>query len=524
MHFRGSVPTLGFAAILLGISGLLPAGAVWALRGALDALIGGGPADRWLLALLGIAAAQSALMVGRSMLTRRLAMSLVHDLRMRVHQRFHEVCEPGGVGERLAALTHESDELQYGVSALVTALRNPISATVLLLSAISLAPSLAWRVALLVPLLGGIAWLGGVAVRSATRRWTGAHRALLSELSDQHGGLHSTIDLGATAIQRTRAERVSRAEATARARRDWVRAVPPALVQFSVALALVALLSWGIAEVRDHTLSPGQLVAFIAAIALLQRPLTGLTEVWTLLQRSITALERIEALLAAPTRASPQGTQLQLHQARVGGRLGPISLTVHPGEKLAIVGASGSGKSTLLAVLSGHLPAQGSVQLAPTRWLRQEPWVFDRSVAENLRLGAPQATDADLSRALGQVGLEFALDRGLGVAMGERGERFSGGECQRLCLARALLCEPRTLLLDEATSEVEPALAQRIAEHLVTLPVAVVFASHDPLFARLADRVLWLEGGRIVAEGRHNELLAAHSGYRAHWNQLGEAA
>ncbi|MCB9678547.1 MAG: ABC transporter ATP-binding protein [Alphaproteobacteria bacterium] len=518
-HFRTAVPTVVFATGLLGVAGLLPGAAVVALQQASDALLNGQDATRWLAALVVVAVLQSVLMVGRSAITRTLSTRLVHDLRVALHRRFHEACarDPGPVGERLAALTHEADELQYGVSAFVTALRNPVAAAALIGAAAGLAPGLALQALLLAPVLALVAWLGGVLVRRATRDWTTAHRALLAELQDQQAGLSTTVDLGAVDLQVARIDALSVVESRTRARRDWVRAVPPALVQLGVALGLVALLLQGAESVRVGSLTPGAVVGFAASIALLQRPLTGLTEVWTLLQRSVAALERIEAVLDRPDLVLPTGSRFALRQVVVPGRVGPVDLEVAPGEKVALVGASGSGKSTLLAVLAGLLEPEGSAEVGRALLLRQDPWVFDRSVRDNLLLARPDASDDTLAALLHTVGLDVALDRGLSEGMGERGGRFSGGERQRLCLARALLADSPVLLLDEATSEVDPVWSGRIAELLASRPETVVFASHEPSFAQRADRVVLLERGRIVAEGRHDALIESNTAYRAHW-------
>ncbi len=525
-HFVGSAPTLIAAAVLVGISGVIPAASVMALHNALDAL----PASSvWLGVLVGLAVLQAGALVLRNVLTRRLAAGLVHTLRMRVHQRFHQLRDAGSVGARLAALSKEADALQYGVSAGVTALRNPLTVLTLIAVAVHLAPGLALRTAGVLPVIGLVAWAGGHWVRRATTRWTQAHRELLSELADQHGGLQTTMDLSALDLQMTRAGRLSEQEASLRARRDWVRSVPTALVQLGIVLALVALVGWGAGALERGETTPGALVGFAAALGLLQRPLVGLTEVWTLFQRSTAALERIEDLLEAPL--PPQATDgetLAVRDVTVSGRLGPVTLDVQTGRKVAVVGRSGAGKSTLLAVLAGQLaPDGGEVERVPSLLLRQDPWVFDRSVRDNLLLGDPDAEPETLRAMLEQVGLDVALERGLDAAMGGRGAEFSGGEAQRLCLARALLAvaaTPVALLVDEATSEVDPESRGHLAAVLAALPTTVVFASHEPSFARLADHVVWMERGVVRAVGPHDELLAVHPGYRAHWDGLGAAA
>lgn len=495
-RFRGSWPQLGLAAVLLAVGGLLPGVFVGVLKFATDALTRGEPAAPWLAALLGVAGLQAVVGVARARLTRALGVSLVHDLRLAAHRAWHhtplDALPP--VGERLAALSHEADELQYGVSALVTAARNPLAIAALLGSAAWMAPGLALRFTLLAPLLALPAWWGGRRVRRATVAWRDARAAWIQEAQDQHAGLPTTRDLRADPVQIARADAASRAEAAARAALDAWRAVPPALVQVLIAAALVWLLAWGAAEIEAGRATTGSVLGFAVAIGLLQRPLTGLVEVWSLLQRSLVALERIDALLArAPeetaARPPPPGLAFRLRAVGVEGRLAPLDLDVRVGEKVALVGPSGSGKSTLLALLAGHLQAPG-VERAPALLVRQDPWVFDRSLAENLRLAAPDAADDALHEALSQVGL--ALERGIDAPAGERGRQLSGGERQRLCLARAWLAHPDVLLLDEATSELDPESARAIAARLRAWPGTVVFAAHDPWFEAVADRVIAL--------------------------------
>ena len=516
-HFRPHWKRLFAVVALLSLLGALPALGVFVLQGALDALLTGQPVGSWLALLIALAAVQAGGSVLRASVTRRMSWDLVHQLRTRLHRRFHVLPVDDAVGSRLAALSHEADELQYGVSALVTAVRAPVAIVALGFSAAVLAPELLLRFLVALPPIGIVAWLGGLWVRTATRRWREARAVLLQELTDQHNGLSTSQDLGATSLQVDRLERISSTEAHSRAHLEWIRTVPSAGVELAVVLAIAALLVFGQLEVTAGRTTPGSLVAFAVAVGLVRRPLVQLSEVWSLAQRSIEALARIERVLQAPV-----GLQLALPDDGVfaidGGAPSRVTacLTIAAGEKLALAGDSGAGKSSLLAVFAGQLPIEGHLRRCRAQLLRQDPWVFDRTLRENLLLGAPDATEAQLHEVLRAVCFPEALLR-LDEPTGERGCLLSGGERQRLCLARALLSQPRALLLDEVTSELDPITARAVAAHLAQLDATVVFAAHDPAFAELADRVAWFHDGALVDLAPHRVLLERHRAYARFW-------
>jgi ABC-type multidrug transport system fused ATPase/permease subunit len=210
-----------------------------------------------------------------------------------------------------------------------------------------------------------------------------------------------------------------------------------------------------------------------------------------------------------------------------------LRFTVHPGEVLALTGATGSGKSTLCYLLARLMdPTDGRIEVggvdltvADPRELRssvalvfQETFLFADSVQENLTLSEP-IPDATVAWATGIARAdEFigALDRGRDTVIGERGVTLSGGQRQRLALARALLRHPRLLILDDATSAVDPRIEQQILSGLRReLDMTTVVVAHRVSTIALADRVLFLDEGRLVAEGSHEDLLATVPAYEA---------
>lgn len=200
-----------------------------------------------------------------------------------------------------------------------------------------------------------------------------------------------------------------------------------------------------------------------------------------------------------------------------------LDLRIAPGERVAVVGASGSGKSTLVALLLGQLqPSSGQLLLneqpmescSPEQWqgrlgwLGQSPYLFHASLGENLRLANPQASDAALRMALANVGLLDQLPDGLATPLGEQGHGLSGGQLRRVALARAMLKRPSLLLLDEPTAALDGGSETEVIRYLDRLPpeTGMLILTHRPATLALADRILVLEDGHLVAEGRSVEL------------------
>lgn len=210
-----------------------------------------------------------------------------------------------------------------------------------------------------------------------------------------------------------------------------------------------------------------------------------------------------------------------------------VSFHVEPGERVAFVGASGAGKSTLLKLILGFVqPASGRI-LIDGRDLREYDLdalrsamgavmaggaFFDESVFDNVTLGAPAATPAELRGALRAASVEDVVDalpEGPLTKLGANASRLSGGQRQRLLIARALVKNPRVLLLDEASSALDAALERRVLAWLSQLRCTMIVVAHRLSAIALADRVLVLEGGRIVQEGSYRELIARPGPFQA---------
>jgi subfamily B ATP-binding cassette protein MsbA len=327
-----------------------------------------------------------------------------------------------------------------------------------------------------------------------------------------------------------------------------VKAVSNPVVQMIAAAGLAAVLYMAIRDVLAHGLTVGEFTSFLTALLLVTAPLRRLVSIVGPLQQGIAAGESVFEVLDAA--AEDRGGDVPLGRARgevefrdvsftydadKGQVLTGVSFRVAPGETVAIVGRSGSGKSTLVSLLPRfHDPDGGQVlldgidirnyRLAELRrqqaLVSQDVMLLDDSIRNNIAFSAPPADAAAVERAARAAHvLEFAaeLPQGLDTTIGERGALLSGGQRQRVAIARAILKDAPILILDEATSALDAE-----SEHLVRTALAgllegrtTLVIAHRLSTIERADRILVMEGGRIVESGTHAELLAAGGTYSA---------
>jgi ABC-type multidrug transport system fused ATPase/permease subunit len=230
---------------------------------------------------------------------------------------------------------------------------------------------------------------------------------------------------------------------------------------------------------------------------------------------------------------APQNRPTAATHARTQALEG-LSFTIPAGSTVAVVGPTGSGKSTLLALIARfYEPTHGRILLDGTDlrdWDRdtlrhgigmvfQETFLFSTTLAENIALGRPQASRGEIeaaARAARADGFIRELPQGYDTVIGERGISLSGGQRQRIAIARALLIQPRIVLLDDATSAVDPSTEEEIREAMRELcrGRTTFLVAHRAATIRTADQILVLQDGRLVAQGRHESLLADCSLYR----------
>ncbi|MGL4634341.1 MAG: ABC transporter transmembrane domain-containing protein [Beijerinckiaceae bacterium] len=461
-------------------------------------------------------------------------------------------------GELVSRLSADTTQLKsaFGASASI-ALRNLVlffGATIMM---VWTSPRLSALVLVAIPLIILPLIGAGRSVRRRSREAQDALAETSAYATEQIGASRTMQIFGAeTRVRQTYSAAVDTAYATAR---DALRAraMLTAIAIFFIFASVIGILWLGAQAVIAGSMTGGRLSQFILYAVFAASSLSQLSEVWTEISAAAGAAGRIAELLETKPAVQEVANPVALPVPAKGLveldavtfaypsredhlAIGPLSITIKPGERVAVVGPSGAGKSTLIQLLSRFYdPTSGiirmdgtdikTVALADLRsriaLVPQDPVIFSGTIGDNLRYARPDATDARLRDAAAKASaLSFieALDKGFDTLVGERGVTLSGGERQRLAIARAILKDAPLLLLDEATSALDAENEAAVQTALETLMInrTTIVVAHRLATVLQADRILVMDGGKIVEEGTHASLTGKKNGLYARLAKL----
>jgi len=479
----------------------------------------------------------------------------LQDLRLRIFG--HLQSQPIGFYERrqagqlISRMTNDVQALDTLVTDSVVTL---FSSSLTLIGTIVILVLLDLELALLTFLIFPVVVIGSIAFRivsaDAYSRTRETIAAITSYLQESLSGIRIVRSFGQEPHHKRRFAELNDDNRAANMTTVNLNAAYFPAIELLSALATVGILFYGGLQAIDGNVTLGVLVAFVAALNNFFDPIQQLSQVYTTYQSGMAALDKIFSLLDVEPDLVDAPDALELGRLRgeielrdVSFHYGSgddavfavadVSLTVPPGQTVALVGATGAGKSTIAKLVARFYdPTRGAV-LVDGHDLRsvtqaslrgqlgivpQEGFLFSGTIGENIAFGRPDASEEEIRAAARAVGADdfiFALEQGYATPVGERGTQLSAGQRQLVAFARALVADPRILILDEATSNVDLHTEGRIEaglRRLLSGRTSIVIA-HRLSTIRQAGRIVVLDGGRIVEQGSHDELLEAQGAY-----------
>ncbi len=521
-----------------------------------SALAGGGSAatDRTALIMAAVSAVFGVSIAARYILFTLAGERVVTRLRERVYRAIldQEIAffDARRTGELTSRLSSDTGVLQNAVSVnLSMALRSAAQAAGGIVLLLYTSPVLAGLMLSVVPVVAVGAVIYGRRVRRLARDVQDAIAGAGEIAEESIAGVRTVRSFTAENKEVARYS-VAIGKALALARQRIVAGGTfMATASFASYSAAVLVFWYGGRLVGRGEMTIGALTSFLIYTLIVAMSLGGLTDLWADFMRAAGAGERVFELLDRVSAIPCQGGLIPSHSE---GRveldtvlfayptrpdvpvLQHLELSLAPGEKVAVVGPSGGGKSTIAALIARFYDPQGGqirfdghdVRTLEPRWLRgqigtvaQEPVLFSTTIAENIRYGRPDASDKDVenaARTANAHGFVINFPEGYATLVGERGVQLSGGQKQRVAIARAVLKDPRVLILDEATSALDAESEHLVKEALDRLMRGrtTLIIAHRLSTVVGADRVAVLDGGKIVQNGPHTQLMNEPGLYR----------
>ncbi len=473
--------------------------------------------------------------------------SIIYRMRSEMFNHLHRLSlsffDNNQVGKLMSRVQNDVQQVQelvtQGMLALLTSVLTLLGIAIIM---ITQNPRLALITLTVVPALGIMIF---VWQRYARRAFIKVRRAIATvnaQLQEDMSGVRVVQSLSREEENMDQFDEVNRAHLDANVSAVRLEALMMPIVQILTGVAFAIVIIVGGFQVLDGVMTVGILVSFLLYVQRFFEPVMELSMQYTELQRAMASGARIFELMDVKPdiedrpdaiELAPVNGEIKFKDVNFGYEadtdvLHDINLTITPGETVAIVGQTGSGKSSMVSLIArfyevekGEVTVDGyDVRAVTQESLRrqigivpQDPILFSGTIEENIKYGKADATDEEISEVVKMVGAHTfinRLEKGYQTDVGQRGHNLSAGQRQLICMARAILADPRILILDEATSNVDTHTERIMQRALrkVTEGRTCLTIAHRLSTVTGADRIIVLEHGKIIEEGSHKELLA----------------
>lgn len=503
--------------------------------------------------LLGIYLARVIVSLAQDYLATRIGASILCDVRSELFGHLETVSlwfyQKHQVGEVTSRILSDVSRVQ---NLLAVTLLMLLQNVILLVGILIFLLWVNWKMTLVaiipVPLTIVLSHFFGVKVHDIARRLQETIARLHGRIQEAFTGIRTIRAFGQEEAERDRVDGVMSNLKDLYIRNTIITSLAHSLVHFVNMLGPVVVLAWGTYLIAGGTMKLGALMAFYMLLTYLYEPVQDLASINVDVQAAMASVKRVFEFLDLPPAveqaADPVGLKdvkgairlenVNFRYNETGFGIRDVSLDIRPGETVAVVGPSGAGKTTLINLImrffdpeSGRITLDGvdlkQIELKSLRryisLVDQDPMLFKMSVFDNIAYSDATAGREDVEQAARVANIHdfiAGLGNGYDTEVGERGVTVSGGEKQRLCLARAVLSNPPVIILDEATSALDSKSEELIQQALKTLLVGktAIIVAHRLATVRHADRIIVMDGGRIVDEGTHDGLVDSSPLYR----------